>query len=73
MPPDRYEETTRKYLDKCGWNAKVGVIVETMREEEVAVGLWPNPMLNALTGLGLLDIREPARRISTGRSLRSME
>lgn len=50
VPPDRYLATTREYLDKCGWDARVGVIVDTMREDGVAVGYWLNPCLNYLTG-----------------------
>jgi pyridoxine 5'-phosphate synthase PdxJ len=50
VPPDRYLATTSEYLDKCGRDAKVGVIVERMRADGLAVGFWLNPCVNFLTG-----------------------
>ena len=50
VSPDDYLPTTRRYLDKCGWDAKVGVIARAMRADKVPVGLWLNPCLNYLTG-----------------------
>lgn len=45
VPPARYIEMTKKYLDQCGPDAKVGDIAKAMRADRVPVGYWLNPCL----------------------------
>jgi hypothetical protein len=45
VPPARYLEMTKKYLDKCGPDARVGDIAKAMRASRVPIGLWLNPCL----------------------------
>jgi hypothetical protein len=42
---DQYLPVTRKYLAKCGPDAKVGDIAKAMRADGVSVGYWLNPCL----------------------------
>ncbi len=45
VEPTDYLEVTRKYLQRCGPDAKVGQIWETMRDKGTPVGYWLNPCL----------------------------
>jgi hypothetical protein len=45
VSPDDYLPLTRKYLEKCGPDAKVGDIAKAMRADGLSVGYWLNPCL----------------------------
>jgi hypothetical protein len=73
VEPTDYLEVTRKDLRRCGPDAKVGQIWETMRDEGTPVGYWLNPCLIYLDPERFGHLKVSKNRVPHGTPVKIVE